>query len=1197
MTVTQAFLDKLLKKLKTGDARGIHLNALPGNYARLDLYDLVNVEQSMHLKFLQELLTKHSFSFQITIDPKLTKNKTKEEADLINKIVKRLNFMYYQERDMFQEEGTKTFAFGYPLLVKRDPVNPKKVLKAPILIWYLELEKDSQRNNTWKISRNEDHPVILNESLQTHLETTEKLKIDDIETFLEDGIIDEQELVKLTHGLLEKFSVTIDESEVLKVLPSSNKEGLDKLTGDAPWIRWSGVFGLYKAQKQSIIRDIEQFAEQGIVDEAAIFDSYQKDTVTPVALDPSQEKVLLTLQEKQKIIIQGPPGTGKSQTLTGIITNALLNGATCLVVGEKRTAMEVIYNHLRSMGLGDLSILIEDINANRKPIVERIRNLVEGEPPAKAVFKKLEYDELKQKYEKLRKDANNRLLLVEQPFFGDYNYLEMVAALNMDLHAYADEAFSQEHKNLPFSYDYEEYAHTKEKIDDLQLLYKRSPQHTQIFRKIPDHKYSLEAVPEKVFEGIEDTQHAVEKLKENIQNNIQTYGQDFNALGGFTQAKGAILGLFGGKHKQIKQQKEQCRNDYAKLKLILESEGYAQNLPDIHTTASFAQIIPHLEQVLYHLTPVLQLRAAFLDFYPYAAYLESQTSAIKIICKQSFEQQNYPAWAETFQAFYWRKVIETFSQRFQFDGFTQNVLDELSDVEQKLKALIPKKILFDWEQKRNTLLASRDISKIKQLYNYRKNKQFETRNSLRKIIFSDFDLFVHTFPVVMVSPVVGASILPLKAGLFDIVLMDEASQLRVEDTFTALLRGKTKIISGDKHQMPPSSYFAATPVFLAASEEAEEETEQADFLADSESLLEFASDSDYNFTYLDFHYRSQHPDLINFSNAAFYNSRLVPMPEKEDYIPIQLFQVNGMYNKDGINTTEAEAIVKYLFSEMEAEEGVFPSVGVATLNLHQRNYIWELIMEKSYESKETAQQLEALIDAGLFVKNLENIQGDERDYILMSTTFGPDKEGKFRQQIGPLAQTKGYQMLNVIITRAKKAIQIYTSIPEQVYMNFHDEVKEKGNTGKGIFYAYLAYAKTISETNITLRDNLINTIKLQDSERNVMNSSTSERFKDMLWVLLKNSLEPTYAVEKDAHFGGIVLDIAIYDAAHNLVLVLETEGKHGYFGHAAYRSALYKSGLLSKYEVPLLYMWSWYWLHEPQKQIEKIQVFLRQLAS
>ena len=131
--------------------------------------------------------------------------------------------------------------------------------------------------------------------------------------------------------------------EDLKIMPCPNRESIEKLTVDAPWIRWSGVFGLYKAQKQPIIHDLESLLADDYIKNKTDFVSFQNETLTPIPLDPSQEKVVFTLEKKQKIIIQGPPGTGKSQTLTAIITNALLNGSTCLVVGEKKTAMEVIF--------------------------------------------------------------------------------------------------------------------------------------------------------------------------------------------------------------------------------------------------------------------------------------------------------------------------------------------------------------------------------------------------------------------------------------------------------------------------------------------------------------------------------------------------------------------------------------------------------------------------------------------------------------------------------------------------------------------------------------------------------------------------------------------------------------------------------------------------------------------------------------
>ena len=169
----------------------------------------------------------------------------------------------------------------------------------------------------------------------------------------------------------------------------------------------------------------------------------------------------------------------------------------------------------------------------------------------------------------------------------------------------------------------------------------------------------------------------------------------------------------------------------------------------------------------------------------------------------------------------------------------------------------------------------------------------------------------------------------MERGLFDIVIFDEASQLRLEDVYTCLLRGKFKIISGDKHQMPPSSYFLNTPqILLDGTNEDNENDINNDnnanndglILADSKSLLEFAENlANINRSYLDFHYRSNHPALINFSNNAFYGKNLIIFPPKEDYTPIEFRQINGLYENNS-NIDEVNEVVNILKNETDEAE-------------------------------------------------------------------------------------------------------------------------------------------------------------------------------------------------------------------------------------------------------------------------------------
>ncbi|MEZ4879618.1 MAG: DUF4011 domain-containing protein [Chitinophagales bacterium] len=346
------FLDKLLLKLKSGDARSIHLNALPGNYARLDIYDLVNIEQSLHLKFLELLLTQRNFKFEITVDNKALSNKSEDEKNIIKKLIKKLNYIYYQEQDELAEHGYHSFGFGYPLLLKRDSQKPDKIIKAPLFIWYLQIERSNSKQNTWIISRDENHPLIFNEPLKSYLESNEQIKVADTPDFVEEEMISETQLLQFCENLLLQLNTKNELSkDIATILPCTNKEAIEILSKEHPWIRFSGVFGLYKTQKQSIIADVEQLIQKINNNDLPINDTLHyedAESLTPIVLDPSQENIINQLKEHNEIIIQGPPGTGKSQTLTAIITNALYNQKKVLVVCEK-TTLEVLYNNLQPL--------------------------------------------------------------------------------------------------------------------------------------------------------------------------------------------------------------------------------------------------------------------------------------------------------------------------------------------------------------------------------------------------------------------------------------------------------------------------------------------------------------------------------------------------------------------------------------------------------------------------------------------------------------------------------------------------------------------------------------------------------------------------------------------------------------------------------------------------------------------------------
>jgi hypothetical protein len=320
-------------------------------------------------------------------------------------------------------------------------------------------------------------------------------------------------------------------------------------------------------------------------------------------------------------------------------------------------------------------------------------------------------------------------------------------------------------------------------------------------------------------------------------------------------------------------------------------------------------------------------------------------------------------------------------------------------------------------------------------------------------------------PVWMASPETVAQVFPRKP-VFDVVVFDEASQCRLEEALPVLTRGHRVVIAGDPKQLPPTRFFESA---VASSEEDHVETEQDLFELQQgsvEDLLGAALNLSIRQSYLDVHYRSRSADLIAFSNRHFYGSRLQPVPghpsRRPSEPPIALYEVGGTY-EDRANEAEADKVVEIVADLLSKPKP--PSIGIACFNLVQRDLIIERLDEKADEDETFARRLAEARERsgagsfeGLFVKNLENVQGDERDHIIISTTYGPDANGKFRRTFGPLGQAGGGRRLNVLVTRARERVHVVTSIPSSVYRALPPVPDGAAPGGAWLLFAYLGFA-------------------------------------------------------------------------------------------------------------------------------------------
>ena len=563
-------------------------------------------------------------------------------------------------------------------------------------------------------------------------------------------------------------------------------------------------------------------------------------------------------------------------------------------------------------------------------------------------------------------------------------------------------------------------------------------------------------------------------------------------------------------------------------------------------------------------------------------------------------------WSETYRLAHVYALLQGYQEKHTLLR-DDSALDTVRSVMQQLSGIqeqAMEKYIHDSFQSGLKEIVDRGFEP-KKLYNL-KGSAGTTRNSLRKIVQFSPDSFLQIHPLVLANPSTCSSLFPMESGFFDLVIFDEASQLRIEDTYSALLRGKAVVVSGDSQQMPPSSYFESNNLLLDdsdLSDDMETLSEQDRMLEESnlemagkESLLEWAIEEGYCETSLDMHYRSRHPDLIEFSNACFYRSRLVPMPETQFDVPIRFYQVDGIYDKR-VNEKEADEVIRLLREEVTNDV----SVGVATFNLTQRNLILDKINEARMADPDFHAKMGVLDQLGFFVKNLENIQGDERDVLILSTTFGVRSDGKFIMNFGPLTQRHGHRLLNVIITRARSTIFVLTSIPPNRQTEYRQAIEAEGRvSGKSGLLAYLHYARFVSEGNQEAKNELLQFIQLNvsqsNSDHNTMLGLTESPFEEEVYTYLVSQLGKERVIPQ-YRCGGFRIDLVVTLPLQERKIAIECDGAAYHSDELTWHHDIYRQQQLEAQGFLFHRIWSTRWWENQIAEEIRLLQFIRSLEA
>ncbi|RZJ99635.1 MAG: hypothetical protein EOO43_26175, partial [Flavobacterium sp.] len=330
--------------------------------------------------------------------------------------------------------------------------DPTKIIKAPLFIWALDAIKSKNKVNEWTIFRNKTvqqngnlvetdiHGVSINEVLLSFIKGEDDILLPGLSAdVLDDLLVDQSELLAACSQVLSALNTgsELQHLEVLKnnfltpilALPEANS--IDEIANNKAYIHFGGVFGLFRTQKESIITDIgkllERFSEFEF-DQLKV-ESLSNTPFSAVNTDPAQQAIITTLGSENNQIIQGPPGTGKSQSLTALVTNALANGLKCLVVCEKKTALDVIKRNIERTHnqMAQLVAVIDDVNEDRESIVDSVRDRQNSLFASQQTLQVINhYKSDRERLAAVTQTINKQHLALSEPVYNDHSWNELV---------------------------------------------------------------------------------------------------------------------------------------------------------------------------------------------------------------------------------------------------------------------------------------------------------------------------------------------------------------------------------------------------------------------------------------------------------------------------------------------------------------------------------------------------------------------------------------------------------------------------------------------------------------------------------------------------------------------------------------------------------------------------------------------------
>lgn len=1097
---TKETLEKLEKKLINISRRNrlLYTGKVQSKYS-FDLFDQNNLN-------INESLIKLVKGKQKKVKLCNLKDEVNYDYNLEN--YKKLNRLLRSVTSEYRENGNYNLYLAYPFVMgqaRKEDFN----VRAPLALFPVTANKKA---DFIEIKIDEEKDVLYNTPLILMNAKVNELKLDIPDPEVKEF---EGELKKHLLNFYEKNGITIynNKHDFKKFNNYLSAEFPEYKKGEYE-LKENMLLGKFSPQDTAIHRDFSKITESETITkllnelvenmeeyeevEDAIgnnldeFVPYKEEALTNIIPSNfSQEKAIIKVHNEKSLVIKGPPGTGKSQAIVNMISSFVNSGKNVLVVSQKKAALDVVQSRLGH--LSKYTVLINSTN-NKPLFYSQLNNLIQNAQSTN--YSDLKFNQLSEIVNKnieVYEDIANRLFYTtinNTPAYKIYNE-------NFNNILKAEESINEEFyifiTDLLLKTDYNKLKDINKNFAEGDLL-----QNAVTYIKLSQGNDYLE--------GIKDNLTIVEEKR--LVNKLNKFKQ--------TQDEFEKLGLFAKMFKGIKRKQ--------KLKEIVKPYFNQFNLSSIYKNYTrFIESVKNINEYNFNKAFYVKLNKEEKEYVNVIFKLNK-------VLNEEVKELN----TKLFN-FIVRTILKEFEsnniQTIQSTRIFEDILREIYKSQDQKELVSRDKLEF------NMLGAYKAYLKnAKRIGEMKRVAESQRKWSISKFV-KKFSLELHRgIKVWLLTPEVVSEILPLEKGLFDLVVFDEASQIYTEKALPAIARGKKVVITGDNKQLRPSS------LGFGRIEYDEETDEEVNAVLEEKSLLDVAR-SKYNETLLNYHYRAKYEELIAFSNHAFYNGNLYVSPncKPAQTPPITVHKVeNGLWDKRQ-NKQEAikvvELVKQFLFTREKSR-----TIGVITFNISQKDLIEDLLEEECQKDKDFAKLYNKELvrkdngeDKGIFVKNIENVQGDERDHIIFSFAYAKNNEGKVIKNFGWLNQEGGENRLNVAISRAKRKIDIVTSIDAEEL-----NVEDTKNWGPKLFRKYLEYVTAISDNDSLTAKTILYSLSGKEDENNTEVKFNNQLQKEIYEELIKKD----YEVELNVGIGGYKIDIAVKDKINgSYMLGIECDSK------------------------------------------------------